>query len=317
MAILRLFHQREQDKELSQKELSYDELPSELRVKVVYLLGKYLGKYVVEDPWDYGMGPEVPRSNGTWDLAERELREALGELSIGSGESSKAKYCSYVLSAPVNETLSAIELAFICGEIGFEQIHDGDWQRQNSNISRTPEGATKELNELFKIYRIGYQLLDGKIVRVDSEYLHNETIKKVVNVLSEFHFDGPIKEFQQALDHHRRNEPENALNWANRAFESTMKAICDEMDWKYPSKATAGDLIPVITKNLLPPYFNPQLGGTKTLLEALPAVRGQIATHGDGKTKKKIPTYVTSYAIHQAATTIVLLVDAYKERGKL
>lgn len=316
MVMLRLYHQREKDKELAKKELVYDDIPREVRVKIIYLIGKFLGGYVLENPWDYGMGPEALRSNQTWDYAEEELREALGVLSLSTDRGSKAKYCSYILTAPVNETLSAIELAFAFGKIGYEQIHHDSWQRKKSGISIAPETAVNELNEIFKMYRIGYQLLEGQIVKVDSDYLHKETVNQVIEALTEFLFEGPIEEFRQALDHHRRGEPENTLNWANRAFESTMKAICDERGWKYPSKATAGDLIPIITRNLLPPYFNPQLGGTKTILEALPGARGQIATHGDGKTKKKIPAYVTSYALHQAATTILLLVNAYKEKHR-
>jgi len=314
MAILRLFHQRKQDKKLALKKLSYDDIPNEVRVKIVYLLARLLGKYVVANPWDYGLGEEMPRSNQTWDLAEEELREALGKLSIGSSKDQKANYSSYILSSSVEEALSAVELAFLYGEVGYEKIHEDDWQREKSEISTTPEKARDEINELFKIYKIGYQLLDGKIVRIDSEYLHKETVEKVTDTLAELHFEGPIQEFRKALDHHRKGNPEDALNWANRAFESTMKAICDERGWKYPSKTTAGKLIPIIVKNLLPAYFNPQLGGTKAILEALPAVRGQVATHGDGKIKKEIPIYVTSYAIHQSAATILLLVNAHKQK---
>lgn len=317
MALSALFHQREEKKELEKKEVSYTDIPSEARGRIVYLLDRYIGDYKVENNYLYGLSyEEPPTSNTTWEWIERNYLETTGKFDLGNGSDSKQKVRNFIMMAQVSHCLSMIELAMLGGLAGFYKFHSGDYDRRKSSITINPLEAEETLNDIFKYYRMGYQLLDGKIVKVGSDYLYKEAVERVSNELTELHFDGVKEEFSKALNYHRDGKPEEALAWANKAYESTMKAICDEMKIGYKSKETVKTLVPLMIQYILPPEFNPQLGGTKTLLFSLSGARNQMSGHGAGKKKRKVPKFVTSFAIHQAATTILLLVEAYKEKIK-
>jgi hypothetical protein len=100
---------------------------------------------------------------------------------------------------------------------------------------------------------------------------------------------------------------------ALKAFESTMKAICDARRWKY-ERNTAKDLIAVVLKEgLIPEYLQTEIAGLRNLLEAsVPTVRNKTSGHGQGSTPKPMPPHLAAYALHSAASNIVLLIQAHE-----
>ena len=64
---------------------------------------------------------------------------------------------------------------------------------------------------------------------------------------------GREAEFLNAHEHYRRGDYPEAIGEALKAFESTMKAICDNRKWPYPAKATAQGLIKAIIEHGLVP----------------------------------------------------------------
>ena len=70
-----------------------------------------------------------------------------------------------------------------------------------------------------------------------------------------------------------------------KAFESTMKSICDIKGWKYDKKTdTAKNLIDVLFQNdLIPAMFRSQFNNLRPLLESgSPVMRNKTAAHGQG-----------------------------------
>lgn len=90
-----------------------------------------------------------------------------------------------------------------------------------------PKDAIEELNVRFRQAGFGYQFEGGQIVRVDSQLLHSEVVKPALVLLADHRFEGAQDEFLSAHAHYRAGEYEDAIVDANRAFESTMKTICD------------------------------------------------------------------------------------------
>ena len=102
---------------------------------------------------------------------------------------------------------------------------------------------------------------------------------------------------------------------ALKAFESTMKTICDKNGWSYPGGATAKTLVKTVLENgLVPKYMESHLPGLRNTLEAgLPTARNKKNSgHGQGLLRRDIPGYLAGYALHLAATNIVFLVEAHE-----
>ena len=95
-----------------------------------------------------------------------------------------------------------------------------------------------------------------------------------------------------------------------------MKGICDVQKWKYQAGATANGLIAVLfSKELIPSSLTSQFSGLRSLLESgLPTVRNQQGGHGQGKDPIAIPSHLAAYALHLAASNIVMLLEAHKAR---
>jgi acetylglutamate kinase len=180
---------------------------------------------------------------------------------------------------------------------------------------QTPDGAISDLNDRFREHGVGYQFEGGEIVRVDSQYVHAEAVKPAISLLNTAGFEGASEEFFNAHEHYRKHQYADAIADALKAFESTMKAICDENGWVYnKGKDTAKDLIKVMLDNeLVPRYMENHLAGLRNTLGAgLPTVRNKLGGHGQGKEPRKVPDYFAGYALHLAATNIVFLVEAHQ-----
>lgn len=315
MKPIRLFHQREEDMAKEKQEPLYDFFPMPLRVQISQLWDECFGAYRQDNKWDVYATVRKPISNHFWDELEKLMAHSLGVFSLGSSHS-KYNCKEFLINKSVPESLSIIELAFVWGDTYYENKYN--YSKEEAGIRTSVKEAIEDLNDLFRLHNIGYQLLDFVVVRVDSEYLHKEVVEKTSEILTELGFDGARQEFNLALDYHRKGETKNTLNESNKAFESTMKAICDERKWEYPNNITANGLIEIIIeKELLPSYFKDQLTGIKSVFKGLPTVRNKTTSaHGQGKDIVEVPEYFRAYAIHQTATTILLLSNAHKENSK-
>lgn len=116
-----------------------------------------------------------------------------------------------------------------------------------------------------------------------------------------------------AHKHYRAGETKDAITDANNAFESTMKAICDQRGWPYQSGATASQLVRVVKENgLLPDKMSKSFEQlAATLKSGLPPVRNEEGAHGQGSDPHRTPDYVAAYALHLAAAKILFLVEAH------
>ena len=201
-------------------------------------------------------------------------------------------------------------------EISFEFMERRLVTAMNYRDKRRIDGAIAELNQRFQEHAIGYQYQSGRIVRMDSQYLHAETVKTAVSLLHDTGFAGPLDEFMEAHKHYREGNGKAAIVSANNAFESTMKAICDKRGWGYDrDRATAKSLIDTLFSNgLIPSSMQSHFAGLRATLEGgLPTARNRMAGagHGQGAEPVDVPKHIVSYALHLAATNIVFLIEAH------
>lgn len=129
-------------------------------------------------------------------------------------------------------------------------------------------------------------------------------------------FEGAEDEIRNAYENRRKGDNKNAILYAGKAFESTMKTICDKKGFAYnKAKDTAQKLISILEQNnFYPSYMNSHLTNIRTTLETgLPVVRNKVSGHGQGSKIVIIPDEFTDYALHLATTNILFLVNLYKK----
>ena len=184
----------------------------------------------------------------------------------------------------------------------------------NSQNRQTYHKAIDNLNIYFQRASVGYQLVDNRIIRVDSEYPHREVVVPALSLLQSSEFQSANKEFLSAHEHYRNGEYRDCITNANAAFESVMKVICDQRKWEYKI-GTAGELVAILfKKDLIPDYLRKHFQQLlDTLGSGLPPLRNnQGSAHGKGKKTTEVPAHMAGYALHLAASNILFLIQTAK-----
>jgi hypothetical protein len=288
----------------------YDNIPEPLRVKIVY---------IIKDLIDLC---ETNKSEEVFLHIDNMIRREHGILSLVSDISLichpdivqyNMKYTKGVLNfileeKEIEQVLSSVELTFKF----FENLYNKD--DTTKNISNTIEQLIKELNFRFREHGVGYQYESGKIIRVDSQIIHTEAVKPVLHLLSDPQFQGANEEFLKAHEHYRHGNYKECLNECLKAFESTMKIICNKQGWIFQPTDTAKTLIKICFQNhLIPIYLQDQFSSLKQSLEGgIPTIRNKQSAHGQGSQPVNVPQYFAAYQLHLTASTILFLIEAEK-----
>lgn len=278
----------------------YDVFPQPFRNQMFYALSDVL---------DYC---ERNGLSGAWEALHDDFAREIGVKTLGSFHyTERSNVETYIGKCSDVEFLDLLDFSFAMlstiRKIRVPYVSDEDQQEQIT-------GAFVEMNFRFKQHMLGYEFVKDKLVRKDNEFLHKETIKPALKLLYETGFKGAEQEFLDAFEHRRKGENKDAILDALKAFESTMKAICDGMGYAYdPAKSTAKDLIGILESNgFYPTYMNNHMTSLRTSLESgLPTLRNKNAGHGQGATVVNVSDEFTEYALNLAATNIVLLTKIY------
>ena len=255
----------------------YDKLPEALRVQIALIWRDAIGPFFVGTT--YGFPP--PNNNMGWETIHDAVAREHGVFALGDQISIADRCVTYLLETrSVDEALDLIEASFLYVDKVVRGFGPPD--REGFGIKVTAGDAVDELNERFRRASVGYQFEDGRLFRVDSELIHAEVVRPALRYLHQRGFEGPRDEFLQAHGHYRAGQTKDAITDANNAFESTLKAICDQRRWGYPPGARASDLLKLVRANgLLPDYLDNSFDQlAATLKSGLPKVRGEEGAHG-------------------------------------
>jgi hypothetical protein len=152
-------------------------------------------------------------------------------------------------------------------------------------------------------------LLDGFFIKTDSEFLEQHIMRRAQELLRASSLDGPLQEFVEARDFLSANNYDEAIAHAQKAFESTMKALLHKSD------GTAIQLIRALTTDGffkgLPETVEKSFG--ESVLTALPYIGNRMGRHGQGENVIMIPESFTRLAVHLAGSFIVFLLDRKTE----
>ena len=282
----------------------YNEIPNKLRIQIIYIMEDMISEY-----------------DSIWEDAYKIMLRELGKLYlVHSGNYNAMSQCKqYILSEKnYSHVLDIVEVIFSLADDrkpteGF--ITPG----QKVSVNK----AIEELNYRFRESSIGYEYVNKQIIRVDRELTHSEIIKPALQLLYEEKFKGANDEFLKAHEYYREKAYKDAILYAGKAFESTMKTICENNGYKYnKEKDTANKLIQILCEEGLIPTtlqthfqgLDKAISSIKTTLESgLPTLRNRKGGHGQGDEVIHVPEQFVTYALNLAACNIVLLVDLYKE----
>ena len=313
MTVLRLFSYR---KKVAQGEQSdvfiYDSLPQALRVQIIHIWREAIGPYVCSPAYDI---ITWSHNNAGWITIEKQVAREHGLFDLSTNREASAfdRCANYLLNNQSTErAIDLIERSFQYIDHDCRAFNDSELRKRGITVS--PCDAIVELNERFRRAGVGYQFESGTIMRVDSELIHSEIVKPALQFLHQKGFEGPRDEFLQAYSHHKAGKFRDAITNANNSFESTLKAICDQRNWNYPSTARARDLLSIVrTNKLFPTYLDNSFDQlVATLKNGLPEVRNNEGSHGQGSKTKETPSYVAAYALHLTAANILFLSSAHE-----
>jgi len=288
---------------------TYDQVPQSVRVQIIHIWRDALGReelYRTYSPVrevyqgivsilcrEYGMF-QLPHTN------QRHGRDYLNEL-----------FNYFINESSVDRHLDVIELTFrLIDSSACEHLC-----LPSGEGRELADKAIEELNHRFKEQGIGYQFTNNELIRVDSEFIHAETVKPALRLLNESGYAGAQEEFLGAYEHYRKGNNKEALNDCLKSFESAMQAICDKRGWTYPTGATARPLIRTCFDNkLIPEFWDQQFNSLRSLLESsVPTGRNKLGGHGQGSQLVSVPDYLAAYMLHMTASALVFLTTAEKE----
>lgn len=287
----------------------YDIVPNALRVQIIHIWQDTLGTYnhyvrysKVQEAYQF-IVDVLCREYGLFHLPSHDKysdRMYLEELAN-----------FFLKEKDLEKVIDIIELSFKAINVFTK---DYQYLRRHNNAELIEE-AINELNYRFKEHGVGFQFVENEIIRIDSELLHSEAVKPALKLLNEKNYKGAQEEFLSAYEHYRHGKNKESLNDCLKAFESTMKAICDKHKWQYKSGDTAKTLIQIcFDKGLIPAFWQAQFTSLRSMLESsIPTGRNKLSGHGQGTEPISIPNYLVAYMLHMTASTLVFLTTAEKD----
>ncbi|EGQ8190532.1 STM4504/CBY_0614 family protein [Vibrio cholerae] len=285
---------------------TYDSLPNPLRVQIIHIWNDSLG-----DKLQYFSVDDIRE---TYKFIVETLCREYGLFELPSNKNGRQRIyidelANYFLEENnVEKQLDVVEITF---KVINTVTREYQYMRKNG-ASEVADSAIDELNARLKEHGVGFQFTNNEIIRVDSELLHSEAVKPALLLLNQKHYKGAQEEFLLAYEHYRHGRYKESLNDCLKAFESTMKSICDNHDWKYEESATARSLIQICFDNgLIPSFWQQQMSSLRSLLESgVPTGRNRLSGHGQGSNTIEIPDYLVAYMLHMTASTLVFLTTA-------
>ncbi len=305
MAVIDLYSKRKKSElKAGQPDVyHYDSVPNPLRVQVIHIWRDSVG---TNEKYDED-------TNRRWTFIHDTMAREKGLIALHWNGNCRQKCEQWFLeSKQSDDALDMIELTFRLIERVLGD-YDNDRRRMHE-LKISAREAIEELNQRFREHDLGYQYENGTILRMDSQYVHAEVIKPTLALLAAEPFLNANEDFMTAHKHYRAGEHKDCVVAAQRAFESTLKAICSTKGWTFAKGDRAGELITAVRSHgLFPTYLDRAFDTYVAMLKTgLPDVRNSAGGHGDEPNATPVPSYIAAYALHLTAANIVLAVRAFQ-----
>ncbi|KNF08520.1 abortive infection protein [Gottschalkia purinilytica] len=277
----------------------YEPIPKKFRNQVIHLFDK-ISKICSDEFSD-----EFYSQSIFFEKLNKLFCEEKGILTLGDYDDI-TNFQNYILSASTLDVLDLIDLSVKYIELIFYKYN---WE----GLHLLPIDT---LNKRFKTNNLGYEIINCELIKKDTQYTHEEIIKPCLKLIYDESFKGVEDEFFKAHEHFINGDYKDSITSANKAFESTLKTLCDLKRYDYnKDKDTVYTLLNILSDNgFVPTYLKRHFSTLlKTLSSGLPTLRNKRGGHGQGSEKIIVPEYYAKYAINLAATNISFLINIYKD----
>lgn len=287
----------------------YDVAPEQLRHQLCMTFREGIGYYFQSGAYDFN---EPHNANDLWREVDKVCRkELLSYLEHTRERNLSTRFCNFVMHAQdIDDFLSAVEI----GCVALSVVKDDYGSMEHRGAEQRGDEAIKEVNYRFEQHAIGFQFENRHIIRVDSTIVHAEVIKPALMILTAPLFAKANEDFMTSHTHYRNGAYKDCVTAANRAFESTLKAICDAELWAYDKGDRASELVTKVTTNgLFTHDFDKGFMSYVAMLKTgLPAVRNDAGGHGEGLSSAAVTPQIARFALNLTATNILFLGELYK-----
>ncbi len=175
--------------------------------------------------------------------------------------------------------------------------------------SRAGSSLQSSLNSILEEEGSPWRMSDGRAYLVDSRYV--DALK--MNAAEEMKRQGWLgahEEFTDARSYLLAGEADDAIQNANRAFESALQSLLNQKG------GTAGDLLKLMLKDTalfdaIPEAARKAMVGQ--ILQGLPTLRHNLGGHGQGDSPVEVPRSYGNLALNLAAAYITFLLELKAE----
>lgn len=286
----------------------YDVIPASFRTQIVFIWYRALGN---ENEYLGSTGEGIRYA---YECLVNILREEVGVFVLPpTTKHVRISFLEELVEyfqheGNIDRVLNVIELSF-----RFINKHASDFRYQfKRNSEEIADQAISDLNIRFKEHSIGYRFESSTLIRIDSEFLHEEATKPALLLLTKPEYKGVQDEFLQACNHYKYGRKKEVLDACVKAFESMMKSICTKRGWNFHPNATVSPLIKTCLQNgLIPSFLQTRAESLQSLLESgVPTIGNKLSRHGQGSEILEIPNYLVRYALLETAAALILFDEA-------
>lgn len=282
---------------------THDKIPLKLKVQIIH---------IIKDAIGYNLQPNYSEEcDGVYQLIFDTLCREYGKFSLAEGRTPFQQLINFFeKSQDLEENLDFIQLTFqIIQNVIGENFNY--YKHRQTNAKLHAIDAIEELNQRFKENGIGFQFEGNEIVKVDSTYIHSEITKPVISLLWNKKFLGANEEYLKAHEHYKNGRNKECLTECLKAFESILKIICKEKNWKFNQTDTSKRLIEICFQNELVPSFtqNQFTSLQNLLISGIPTIRNKVGGHGQGQIPQKVDDEITRYCLNLTGTNIIFLIE--------
>jgi hypothetical protein len=288
---------------------TYDSIPEKFKNQIVHIVHDFYNKKALQDDRLAEKAFDAILNILLKELGKRDLYKS--SSNFDSEFQVEQFFLFYNSDYEIN--LSIIELWFYYMEVCRKIMDD-----RFLDLSDSVKEAVDELNYRFKENGVGYQYVDEKIIRINDQLLHQESIIPAIHFLNQSGFENAHEEFMRAHEHYRFNRNPECLNDCLKSFETTMKIICDLNQWQYDDKKdTAKTLIKILLDNKFIPLYNEnQLNALNLLMtNSIPTIRNKNSGHGQGSKKVVVNENLVTYMLFMTGSTIRFLAETQSSRN--
>lgn len=273
----------------------FDELPRKLRVQFNFIL-----KDIISYSYEY-------------NHIHEKLCRKYGELSLSS-KHDLGFFDDRALKEALTKDDYNFNLIFDMMEFAIEYHADQMWNDGygGEEIEEFINNVQKSINTCFKDSSMGYEMVNCQIIRKDSEVTFTEIIEPTITLTYNELFENVNIDFVNAIKEYQTGDNKDCIVKLLRAFESTLKIICDGKGWEYNETDRCSKLINICFDNdLVPQEMKSEFTSLDSLLRSgiLP-VRNNYAGHGEGGEERLVEDYLARYAINVTGSCILFVIEA-------